>query len=480
MVERQQADTVTVQIPKRKLKWTEIKFTELLQRGKRLEGSYFNVEGKQARHAIEAAGYPVKPLAGEGGLAKEVFHRPRFKRIFVENGIPIFQSSQALELFPKPFKFVSDKTDTNLAQLYLQEGQILLTCSGSIGFASYVSRTLAGKLFSHDLIRIEAVSDIDRGYIYAFLRSRPGYLAVTTNTYGSVVTHVEPRHLQRVPIPNPPDKIKRPISEKILRAYELRDQANEALTKADSLLFSTLGWKRYADLTPQYLVKEHKAFTIRFHELNNRFEGSYHEPTIKPVLDEIRKSKVMLTTCGDEQVSKNIFLPGRFKRYYVDEEYGLPFLSGRNIIQIYPIGAKYLSASKHKGQMHELKLSENMILITRSGTIGRVVLAPRYYEDFTATEDIIRIVPSGKLHPGYIYAFLSSEYGSALIDRLTFGSVVDHIDVNQVASIPIPVPKDGALITKIGNLVFEANAKRDEAWRLEQQAIAEIEALIPM
>lgn len=217
---------------------------------------------------------------------------------------------------------------------------------------------------------------------------------------------------------------------------------------------------------------------MKLSNLNKRIDGSYHTPLSEAVIKELKKAYVELTNCGDKRVTKEIILPGRFKRHYVDELHGTPFLSGKNISQINPVGVKYLSNMRHDERIEKLMLEKNMILITCSGTIGKVMICPGYYENYCANQHILRLIPSDKINPGYVYCFLASEYGKALIQKFTYGSVVDEIDDNHLAAVPFPLPKENKLIDEIGNLVLEANENRNEAWRLERQAIKEVETLI--
>lgn len=49
----------------------------------------------------------------------------------------------------------------------------------------------------------------------------------------------------------------------------------------------------------------------------------------------------------------------------------------------------------------ELELKENLILITRSGTIGKTVLVPKHWENWVASEDVLRIAPASAEMAGY-------------------------------------------------------------------------------
>lgn len=467
-------------LQKEGLKCVTVKLSEVLEREKRLDASYFDIEGKRARQVVVQCPYPKAPLFGKNGFAKKVFHFPRFRRIFVNKGIPIFTASQILDFTPQPEKFISSKTRANLEGLTLKEGQIVLTCSGSIGFCSIVAGTLKDKLFSHDLIRIECKDPNEIGFIYAFLKTKIGNKVLTTNNYGSVVTHIEPAHLAGVLIPDLPNTMKRETHDKVMRAFNLRDEANELMRQAEELLRKRLNLAPLDALKVQYLdnSKELRAFPIKLSKFQHRVDASFYLPVIDLIREQLEKAPVELTNVGDKRVSEKIILPGRFKRVYVNEEYGVPFLSGGDILQFDPPQVKYLSVKQHgKRIADQLTLHENMILVTRSGTVGNVVLAPKHFENWIANEHILRIVPSKDINAGYVYAFLASDYGKALIKRFTYGSVVDEIDDNHLASVEFPLPSN-EIQNEIGNLVLHANKKLTEAFLLEKGAIDAVEHFI--
>ena len=116
-------------------------------------------------------------------------------------------------------------------------------------------------------------------------------------------------------------------------------------------------------------------------------------------------------------------------------------------------------------------IKENMLLLASSGTLGKVVLVPQHWDGWTMTHDIIRLVLSSDDIAGYIWMFLASAYGQELVRRYTYGSVVDHIKAEHIAQVPVPLLKDAAKQAEINRLALRANAKRIEAYHLEQEAI---------
>lgn len=193
---------------------------------------------------------------------------------------------------------------------------------------------------------------------------------------------------------------------------------------------------------------------------------------VKTITDHLKKYAKEVTTLGNPNVCAEIILPGRFKRVYVEEGYGRVFIGGKQLGELDPSNKKFLSLVHHKDRIaKQLEIHENMTLITCSGTIGKVALVGKQWENWTANQHIIRVVPASKQIAGYINVFLLSDYGHELITHYTYGSVVDEIDDNHVQQIPIPLLKNISVQDNINSLVLLANQKRYEAYNLEQQAL---------
>ncbi len=453
------------------LKWCSVNLSDVISRGKRLEASVFDVEAKHARQIIQKGKYPITFIGGDSGLTTS-YTGARFKRIWLKKSdYPIFQPSSITDIKPVPDGYISRLTQTNIDKLRVKRGQILMTCSGTIGKLSYVSNTLDKQIFSHDLLRIDCKIPSDAGYIYTYLKSKIGNKILLTNSYGAVITHIEPEHLATVPIPNAPEEIKAKINDLIIRSYELRDESNDLIDEATQLLIKELRLPPIEEFEKN-TFNSINAFSIKLSEMKNRADSSYHLPIVKAIINHISGYAEEITTIGDKRISSDVVLPGRFKRVYVDSEYGCVLFGGKQVYELDPSSKKYLSKTKHnKRIVEQLAIHTNSSLITRSGTIGKVALVPKHWENWVASEHIIRIVPRTTEIAGYLNIFLASHYGHQLISRYTYGSVVDEIDDNQVRQIPIPLLKNKEVQSKINNLALEANKKRYKAYCLEQEAL---------
>lgn len=467
-----------VEIAETPVKFCSVKLSEVIARGLRLDASAYDVEAKQARYVIEHGKYPCVHLIGDSCPVKRAYYGARLKRKYVDHIYPeaigFVGSSEMLDCYPHPIKFMMD-SDRN-KDLHVKYGDILLSRSGTVGNLTFVGKTLARLLISEHAIRLECRDN--PGYVYAFLMSKVGQKLIESNIYGSVIQEIEPEHLETIPIPDAPESIKKRINDLIVGSYALRDESNALIDEATALLVKELQFPDIHDFNLEFYKKNANVdtFIVKLSDLAERLDASYHVPIVNAIVKHMKKYAAEVTTVGNPRVSKDIILPGRFKRVYVEEGYGRVFIGGKQLGELNPTNKKYLSVTHHADRIaKQLTLHEGMILITCSGTIGRVDIVGRHWENWTASQHIIRVIPSSKEIAGYLSIFLASDYGNKLITRNTYGSVVDEIDDNHVSSIPFPILKNADVQNQINALALKANDKRYEAYQMEQQALQIIE-----
>lgn len=473
-IEHAEIEVPETDIPDDKINWCSVLLSEVLNNYNRFEASAYSLEAKNAREEINNSKYPSKKLYGNNGFSDTVFYPGRFKRTYISNGersIGFLGSSEMLEINPKPVKYLN-KEQEDLKSLFVKRGDVLLSRSGTIGNIAYVTRTLQNFLVSEHSIRLRNIEY--SGYIYAFLKTPIGQCLIKTNTFGSVVSQIEPKHLENIEIPNPPEILKKEIHNLVVKSYDLRDESNDLIDEAEKLLIQELKLPPIEDFKPKYYNQnnEIRNFEVSLSKLNNRFDASYHVPIVDCIIEHLKAHSKALKKIGDEDISADVILPGRFARTYVEEGQGTLFFGGKQINELEPSVKKYLSLALHNKRIeNELKLQENMVLITRSGTIGRVNIVPHHWENWIINEHVIRVKPKNTDIAGYLYCWLNSNYGKVLIERYTYGSVVNEIDTNHVCNIDIPIIKSHEILRQINNLILQANKKRYEAYILEQKAI---------
>ena len=127
------------------------------------------------------------------------------------NLTPYLTANAALELrrFTVKWLDLSKASQTQkkcIDMLKVEEGDILISRSGTIGKVTYATRDLANNyIVSDDLVRIRVQNTELRAYLIAYFTSNTALSLMLLDEYGSVQQHLQPRHIQEMLIPIPDD-----------------------------------------------------------------------------------------------------------------------------------------------------------------------------------------------------------------------------------------------------------------------------------
>lgn len=461
-----------VDFPKEDISWSSVSLSEVLERDNRLEASTFNINRDHAIQLLKNSKYELALLGTNEFGFKDCFYGPRAKRNYLTNidstSIGFLGSSEMLDIFPNPVKFVSPDNPM-VDSLSLTEGTILISRSGTIGSITFVNKSLSKFLVSEHAIRL--VMNEFPGFVYTYLKTDVAQNLLHAEKFGSVILEIEPEALKNMLIPNPPVLIKQKIHDLIIDSYCKRDESNDLIDEATRLLIDALELPPMDDMEKEAFSysEEISSFPVKLSELNGRLEGNYHT-TVVPIIEKYLSKNAELFRLRDKKITDKIILAGVFKRNYVQKGQGYPFIGGKEITQLSPKTDKYLSYITHKKRYEkELRVKENWILATDRGTIGKVVIVPKHMENMAISQNVLKIAP--KIYPGYIYCFLNSDYGQLLIKRQSYGSVVNMIDNSCMGDVQVPILKNRKIVEKIDSLVLKANELRYEAYKQEQKAI---------
>jgi hypothetical protein len=154
----------------------------------------------------------------------------------------------------------------------------------------------------------------------------------------------------------------------------------------------------------------------------------------KEALERLSTRKDILSAITDR-----IFHAGREGRLWVDDpRYGKPFLGSSDILAA-DLSKLPLIADTIVERNPLFTLGERWTLITRSGTVGRMAYVRPDMAGMACSEHVLRVVPNeDRIPPGYLYTFLSSRYGVPMIVSGTYGAIIQHIEPEHIAKLPVP------------------------------------------
>lgn len=405
-----------------------------------------------------------------GNVTKKIFYPGRFTRQLVHKklGNPFLTPSEVFMFLPASKKFIIDYPE----ELDIDTNWLLLTRSGSVGRCLITTKLLKKFVLSDDLIRIVPEKDI--GYIYAYLSTKMGQTFLTKDQYGATVKHIEPMHVNNIPIPYIPGLVQI-INQKILISHKLKEDAQNIILTVENMIFDELGLPEIEENNLDYYGGKKgnliKSFSIDFNELDLRLDAPYHEPLVKNLKNNLFDADIKVVKLS--KLVKDIFIPTRFKRAYVNnDKEGTIFLSGTNLIEFSPLDIKYLWNEFRK--IDDYRVYESNILISARGTVGRPYYVTDILDSATASDNVMRCVVNEKILSSYLTAYLLSPYAYYQIQAQKAGSVQDLLQPIHLENIYVPVPSI-EIQKRIGDLILKAYTNRDEANKIEKEAIKLLE-----
>ena len=165
--------------------------------------------------------------------------------------------------------------------------------------------------------------------------------------------------------------------------------------------------------------------------------------------------------------------------------YGIEFIGQKDLFGLRKIG-KWISKVPI-GSIETEAVKDGTILIAGVGTnaetevFGRCEYIWKNFEGKIPAAEIIRVdVNPEVIDSGYLYAFLSSEYGFRLLRSTITGTKLCRFIEPLMMELPIPLPESKSEMTNIGNMIRQAYDFRSKALDLEDQAQALISQLLEL
>ena len=194
---------------------------------------------------------------------------------------------------------------------------------------------------------------------------------------------------------------------------------------------------------------------------DQRFDASFFDPKVDA---DVSTLDGHATERLDELAT--LILPGRFERVWaIDEEHGKPYLNATDLLTLFSLGVpaevRYLSPDSNT-DIDALIIRKDWLLMTCSGTIGRVLHVPARLDGWAATHDLIRIVPHSPDLTGYLYAWCCTPIAQTQIRSHTHGGQINHVTDGQVGQLLVP-RLHGRTAKNLNRRVMDALEARERA-----------------
>lgn len=461
------------------LKTSSVKIKDNIANQIRFDAGYHLSEGQEVKRIISSSPYKLMPISK---VCSSIFYGNRARRIYVskrQNGIPFLSSSDILQADLENVKLASRKYTPALEQMSLKKGWTLISRSGTVGNCAFATAKHAQKLASEHVIRLVPNNILRQGMLFAYLASKYGHSLLTQGTFGAVIQHIEPDFIGSLPIPDFPADFQQEVDDMIQESARLREQASDELRQAQQILKEKAS---LPDLTPEdydFYGSTIQNRTVSTFSLNKK-DISLMTINAFNYSQRVRnlESKITCNCCsiGDVILGGTFFSTGSFPRVEVKKKHGIMLINQSDIFDAI-IEGKYIS---RRGVKTDSLVEYGEVMIAGVGTLGenetfcRTIFANEDLVGQLVSGEFIRMKTNGKVPAGYLYAWLSSDYGFRLIRSTQAGTKLCRPIQKLLLQKPIPII-DNDSMNEIDKIVKTAHTKRHQANKLELAAIANVE-----
>jgi len=128
-----------------------------------------------------------------------------------------------------------------------------------------------------------------------------------------------------------------------------------------------------------------------------------------------------------------------------------------------------LASAKQVSTINAVRVYRGDIVVTRSGTIGRVAYITKRLDGAIVSDDLIRVRIADEKIRMYAFQFLMSEMALNQMLKNEYGAVQQHLEPNHVSDILIPVPSEWSEVDSLVEKVKSQIAVKEE---LEQSTLS--------
>ncbi|MFE7596811.1 restriction endonuclease subunit S [Streptomyces sp. NPDC057494] len=151
--------------------------------------------------------------------------------------------------------------------------------------------------------------------------------------------------------------------------------------------------------------------------------------------DRIRESRTIAELC-DTQIGL-VVRPGEYR------ETGVPVVGARDIVghRVTRVPERHVVPDERRvGRDYRLEAGD--VLLTRSGTVGRVALVTETEKGWLHGPHLIRlrVRADAELDPEYLATYLSASAAQERFQRVATGSAIQHISMKMLGQLPVRLP----------------------------------------
>lgn len=227
-------DELGIKFPELNDKMTYIVSSEEVKNN-RCDAYYFQPKFEEVEEEVKKGTFEVKKLKE---FITKIHYGASVKNEYVDEGIPLLR---ILNLKPNKFELknvvkLPETMKKDLGNAFVNEGDLLISRSGTVGIVSVVPKEAEGFAFGSFMIRFCLNEKINKYYVSAWLNNKLQKLFIEREKIGAIQGNITIGTIEDFKIPLPPlsvqNKIADEVKKRMQKAETLQKEAKEELEKA--------------------------------------------------------------------------------------------------------------------------------------------------------------------------------------------------------------------------------------------------------
>jgi type I restriction enzyme S subunit len=353
------------------------------------------------------------------------------------NGVPVIKIAELN-------RGITEETDRIPPELvqekhWVSHGDLLFAWSGSVGIYRYTGSKAA---LNQHIFRVVGKPGIDQGFLRYLLLSCMPVFHLHVQDKRTTMGHVTKQDLQRIKVRVPPLQEQRAIAP-ILGTLDDKIELNRRMSQTLEAMARAL----------------FKAWFVDFEPVRAKMEGRWQRgqslPGLPAHLYDLFPDRLVDSELGEIPEGWRVgtlpdlfdFLEGPGLRNWQYRDEGIKFLNIRCISDgdVDIAKANCISREEFKEKYSHFALQEDDVVISTSGTLGRLAVVRDDHLPIMLNTSIIRFRGLGAVGLTYVWGFLQSVYFLGEMQALASGSVQLNFGPMHLRQISVIQPSEKVL-----------------------------------
>jgi|SRR3989344_4623610 len=202
----------------------------------RLDSYYYQPKFKEAEKSLKKANCKVEPLKN---YITKIHYGASLKNDYVDEGIPLLRIQNLKPnriILDDDVVMVSEERRKELGNAFLNEGDFLISRSGSVGIVSIVPKEAKGFSFGSFMIKFCLNDKISKDFVSLWLNNKLTQLFIKREKIGAIQGNITIETIENLQIPTPPlpiqEKLAKEVRERLAQAEKMRLEAKNEIEEA--------------------------------------------------------------------------------------------------------------------------------------------------------------------------------------------------------------------------------------------------------